>query len=106
MIFPLFWLISISCFLLNYLKTFFLSTVNKYTITIMIIIIIINIKSFQKIFFCGISIHSENKLPSMKKFALNITTLKHCKATQVLCGLFSTNQWLTLRGKCPYSGLF
>ena len=28
----------------------------------------------------------------MKKVVLHTTTLKHCKAKQVLCDLFSTNQ--------------
>ena len=45
MIFPLSWLILISFFCLNYVKLF-LPTVNKFTIAIMIIIMI-NVKKFR-----------------------------------------------------------
>ena len=40
---------------------------------------------FQLTFF-------ENKLTFMKKAGLRTTTLVHCKARQVLCDLFGTNQ--------------
>ena len=65
MIFPLFWLIFINFFCPIYLKTF-LSTVNKYTI-IMMIIIIINVKTFLERYFCGISINSFRDLFSTKR---------------------------------------
>ena len=50
-----------------------------------IIIIIINDKSFRKRHFCGISkTFFKNKLTFMKKAVLHTTTLMHCKARQVL----------------------
>ena len=43
--------------------------------------------------FCGISIYIlKNNLTFMKKAALHMITLIHCKARQVLCNLFSTNE--------------
>ena len=45
MIFPYFWLILINFFSPNYVKSF-LETVSKCTITAMVIVIIINVKSF------------------------------------------------------------
>ena len=46
MIFSLFWLILISSIYLDYVKTFFLSSVNKC----IIMIIIINVKSLRDLF--------------------------------------------------------
>ena len=75
------------CFL-NYVNHFFLPTVNKCTI--MMIIIISNVKYFLERHFCGISIYSfENNLTFIKKL---YCTLMHYKARQVLLDLFSTNQ--------------
>ena len=53
-----------------------------------------NVKSFRMRLQCGVSINIflKNKLIFMKKAALHTTTLMHCKATQVLRYLFSTNQ--------------
>ena len=43
--------------------------------------------------FCGISIYIfKNNLTFMKKAALHMITLIHCKARQVLLNLFSTNE--------------
>ena len=56
MIFPLFWLILTSFFCPNYVKLFVL-TINKCTITMMIIKTV-NVKSFLERHFCGISVNS------------------------------------------------
>ena len=68
-------------------------TVSKCTKTIMIIIII-NGKSFLERYFWRISIYIfENNLSFIKKeVVLHIVTLTHCKDRQVLHDLFSTNQ--------------
>ena len=66
----------------------FLSTANKCTIAIMILIMI-NIKSFLKRSFCGISINSFRKQTYWS--VLHRTTLMHCKARQVSRYLFSSN---------------
>ena len=67
----------------------FLATVNKCTATIMIIIIV-NVKSFLERHFSGISISIfKNNLTFIKKL---YCTLMHYKARQVLRDLFSTNQ--------------
>ena len=98
-IFPLFKLILISFFCQNYVKPF-LSTVNKCTITM--IIIIINVKSFlERHFcssflerhFCGITItFLKINVLLWQKAVLHVTTLILCKARQVLRDLFNTNQ--------------
>ena len=66
-------------------------------IAIMVIIIIINVKSFLENFFCRISINSFRKLKNSfhfneNKAVLYTATLMHCKARHVLRDLFSTNQ--------------
>ena len=67
----------------------FLATVNKCTITI-IIIIIINVKSFLERHFCVISIYSfENNLTFIKNAVLHSDALR---ARQVLRDLITTNQ--------------
>ena len=67
----------------------FLATVNKCTATIMIIIIV-NVKSFLERHFSGISISIfKNNLTFIKKL---YCTLMHYKARQVLLDLFNTNQ--------------
>ena len=65
----------------------FSSTVNKYTKTIItiMIIMIINVKIFCKDIFAG-SYFCE------KRGLLFTTTLTYSKARKVLCDLFSTNQ--------------
>ena len=50
--------ITLTCFFfLNHVKPF-LPAVNKCTVTILIIVTIINVKNFQERRFCGISINS------------------------------------------------
>ena len=65
---------------------FFLATVNKCTITIMIII---NIKNFLEIHFCGFQ-YTVSKITVKKKKLY--CTLMHYKARKVFLDLFSTNQ--------------
>ena len=82
------------------MRNLFLSTVNKCTITV--IIIIINVKSFlERHFcssflerhFCGITItFLKINVLLWQKAVLHVTTLILCKARQVLRDLFNTNQ--------------
>ena len=76
MIFPPFWLTLISICESFYLYDTFLSTANKYAITIMAIII--NVKTFLERHFCGISINSFRKKTTffLKKPVLYTTNLK------------------------------
>ena len=68
MVFPLSWLILISFFRPNYLKLS-LSTVNKCTMVIMMTIMI-NIKNFLEIHFCGVSINSFRIWTFVKLFCI------------------------------------
>ena len=82
MTFPIFWLILISFFYPNHVKPFFVEIQCK--ITIMMIIIIINVKNLLERHF----LWDFNE----KKVVLQITTLMHYEARQVLRDLFSTNK--------------
>ena len=60
----------------------------------MIIIVIINVRSFLEIhFFAGFQLTVlENKRTFAKKVAVHTTALMPCKARQILRAFFSTNQ--------------